>query len=503
VSASFAEAAIPQIVWHPTTFPATLVSAMSTSCRSRVPRFIMCACLAFLAFAAAAFADEPPNFVIVIADQWRPQAFGFTGDPNVKTPNFDRLAGQSAHFINAVSGMPVCSPTRASLLTGQRPLTHGVFLNDVPLNPDAATIAKVLKSAGYDTAAIGKWHVDGHGRASFIPRERRQGFDYWKVLECTHSYTDSIYYGDSPEKARWSGYDAFDQTRDACDYLRARGEKAKPFLLWLAWGPPHDPYFTAPEKYRAMYDPAKLTLRPNIPADALPMARKNLAGYYAHCSALDDAMGQLLATLDETHLAKNTIFVFTADHGDMLGSQGLWKKQKPYDESARVPMLIRWPAGLGENGRKLDAPINTEDVMPTLLGLAKIPVPPSCEGLNFSGYLHGGASPGDGAAVITCVAPFGEFERRNGGREYRGIRTVRHTYVRDLKGPWLLFDNDTDPYQQHNLVNDPAHADLQAKLDAQLKAKLTAAGDEFLPAADYIAKWGYKVNENGTVPIKP
>ena len=299
-----------------------------------------------------------PNIVVVLADQWRAQAFGFAGDPNAKTPNFDRLAGESVRFINAVAGMPVCSPTRASLLTGQRPLTHGVFLNDVPLSPDANTLPKVLKAAGYDTGAIGKWHIDGQGRSAFIPRERRQGFDYWKMLECTHNYTNSIYYGDTAEKLHWSGYDSLDQTRDACDFLRARAKAEKPFLLWLAWGPPHDPYLTAPAKYRALYDPAKLALRPNIPAHLEAQARKNLAGYYAHCSALDDAMGELLTTLRETGLAENTIVVFSADHGDMLGSQGLWKKQKPFDESARVPLLIRWPAALGNEARQLDAPIN-------------------------------------------------------------------------------------------------------------------------------------------------
>ena len=289
----------------------------------------------------AAEGSARPNIVVVLADQWRAQAFGFAGDPNVKTPNFDRLAGESVRFVNAVAGLPVCSPTRASLLTGQRPLTHGVFLNDVPLDPAAVTLPKTLKAAGYDTAAIGKWHIDAHGRMSFIPPERRQGFDYWKVCECTHNYTDSIYYGDTSEKLHWSGYDAFDQTRDACEFLRTREKVAKPFLPWLAWGPPHDPYLTAPEKYRALYDTAKLALRPNVPANLEAQARKDLAGYYAHCAALDDAMGELLATLQSTGLAENTIFVFSADHGEMLGSQGLWKKQKPYDESARVPMLIR------------------------------------------------------------------------------------------------------------------------------------------------------------------
>ena len=450
--------------------------------------------------ARSAEAPARPNIVVVLADQWRAQAFGFAGDPNVQTPNFDRLAGESVRFVNAVAGMPVCSPTRASLLTGQRPITHGVFINDVPLNPDAITLPKTLKAAGYDTAAIGKWHIDGHGRSAFIPRERRQGFDYWKVLECTHNYTDSIYYGDTSEKLHWSGYDALDQTRDACEYLRSREKSAKPFLLWLAWGPPHDPYMTAPEKYRALYHPAKLTLRPNVPATLEAQTRKNLAGYYAHCSALDEAMGELLRTLRESGLAENTILVFSSDHGDMLGSQGLWKKQKPFDESARVPMLFRWPAALGKEARQLSEPINSEDVMPTLLGLAGVAIPPSVEGLDFSGHLRGGPSPSDGATVLTCVAPFGEFERRNGGREYRALRTTRYTYVRDLNGPWLLFDSDADPYQQNNLIGQPASAARQAELDAQLARKLKASGDAFRPGAEYIQKRGYFVDANGTAP---
>ena len=465
-------------------------------------RFSLLSLFVMLLASLAARAAVRPNIVVVLADQWRAQAFGFAGDPNGKTPNFDRLAGESVRFVNAVAGIPVCSPTRASLLTGQRPITHGVFINDVPLNPDAITFPKVLKAAGYDTAAIGKWHIDGHGRSAFIPRERRQGFDYWKVLECTHHYTDSIFYGDTAEKRHWSGYDALDQTRDACEFLRSREKGAKPFLLWLAWGPPHDPYLTAPAKYRALYDPAKLTLRPNVPANLEAQTRKNLAGYYAHCSALDDAMGELLRTLRESRLASDTILVFSADHGDMLGSQGLWKKQKPFDESARVPMLVRWPAAFGTEARQLAAPINSEDVMPTLLGLAGVAIPPRVEGLDYSAHLRGGPSPGDGATVLTCVAPFGEFERRNGGREYRGLRTAQHTYVRDLNGPWLLFDNDADPYQQKNLVDQPAHAALQAELDAQLTRKLKANGDAFLTGAEYIRQRGYIVDANGTAPYE-
>src|SRR5438128_605980 len=157
--------------------------------------------LILVAMASAALAAErKPNILVVLADQWRAQAFGFAGDPNVKTPHFDRLASDSVCFINAVAGLPVCSPTRASLLTGKRPLTHGVFLNDVPLNPNAMTIARVLKSEGYDTGYIGKWHLNGDGRSTFIPRDRRLGFDYWKVLECTHNYSNSFYYADAADK---------------------------------------------------------------------------------------------------------------------------------------------------------------------------------------------------------------------------------------------------------------------------------------------------------------
>lgn len=460
---------------------------------------------AFLFLNLPAFGAEPrkPNVLIVLADQWRAQAFKFAGDPNVRTPNFDRLAAESVRLVNAVAGMPVCSPTRASLLTGQRPLTHGVFLNDVSLNPRATTFPEVMQGAGYETGAIGKWHVDGHGRSSFIPAERRQGFEFWKVLECTHHYTNSAYFSEGPQKLKWPGYDAIAQTKAASEFIRTQAKSEAPFLLYLSWGPPHDPYFTAPAKYRALYDATQLKLRPNVPAAMETETRRILAGYYAHCTALDDAMGGLLKAVEESGEAENTIVLFSADHGDMLGSQGMMKKQKPYDEAVRVPMLIRWPAVLGRRSVSLNAAINSEDVMPTLLGLCRLDIPKSVEGIDYSGYVRGGKDPSDEATVIQCVAPFGEWERRVGGKEYRGVRTTRYTYVRDLKGPWLLFDNKEDPYQTNNVVNHAKHAALQREMEKLLERKLRERRDEFRPAAEYIAQWGYTVDENGTVPIKP
>lgn len=443
---------------------------------------------------------KPPNILFIIADQWRAQAFGYAGDPNVKTPNLDRLEKQSVNFTQAVAGLPVCSSTRATLLTGQRPQTHGIFLNDVPLDPNAITLPKELKAAGYDTGCIGKWHIDGHGRSAFIPPERRQGFDYWKVLECTHDYNKSSYYADGPKLLKWDGYDAIAQTQDAQNYLKSHAKSDKPFLLWLAWGPPHNPYGTAPAKYRALFPPAKIVLRGNVPEADRAAARKDLAGYYAHCAALDDCVGELVNTLQETGLDQNTIVVFTSDHGDMIESQGQQRKQRPWEESARVPLLFRFPETLGIQPRRVDGTINSEDLMPTLLSLCDTTIPKSVEGFNFAGYLRGGDDPTGGATIIRCISPFGEYIRAHGGREFREVRSPHYTYVRDLKGPWLLYDNEKDPLQLKNLIGNPEYAELQGKQDALLSRKLAEQHDEFLPGGDYVAKWGYKVDATGTIP---
>ncbi len=446
---------------------------------------------------------ERPNVVLVFADQWRAQATGYAGDPNVKTPHLDALCGESLNFSLAVSSCPVCSPYRGSLMTGQYPLTHGVFVNDVQLNPDAVTMGKVFAEAGYDTAYIGKWHLDGRGRSSLIPPERRQGFSYWKVLECTHDYNHSLYYeGNQDEKRYWEGYDAAAQTRDARDYIQNRKED-KPFLLVLSWGPPHNPYETAPPEYRGLYRPEHIVLRPNVPESLAGEARQWLAGYYAHCSALDACLGQILDVLRLKGLEKNTIFLFTSDHGDMLGSQGEQRKQRPWEESVRVPFLLRYSISGGRQPGRYDLPVSTPDILPTLLGLCDISIPESVEGLDFSGYIRGGQDPTDGAALIMCPHPFGEWTTaRHRGRAYRGLRTRRYTYVRDLDGPWLLYDNVEDPFQQRNLAHAAEYASLSKALEENLSRKLSRLADEFLPGMDYIHRWGYEVDATGTVPYK-
>ena len=448
-----------------------------------------------------------PNVLFVQCDEWRAQSIGYNGDANVRTPVLDGLEKQSVNFTNAISGCPVCCPQRGSLLTGQYPLTHGVIVNDVELTPNGPTLGETFRKSGYSTGYIGKWHVygspDGHygRRLSFIPPEKHFGFDYWKACECSHDYNHSLYYeGSDPTPKYWPGYDAIAQTDDACQFIE-RHTSADPFMLVLSLGPPHFPYATAPERYQAMYRNREIQFRPNVPPDMRKTASDDLRGYYAHMAALDDCMDRLLKTLDRSHAADDTIVIFTSDHGDMMLSQGLTTKLYPWDESIRVPLLVRYPRKFGRKGRRITTPFNAPDLMPTMLGLCGIPIPGSVEGTDFSGVITGARpAPRNSSAFINLPVPITEA-RRYGFAEYRGLRTEQHTYVRSIKGPWLLYDNDRDPYQMQNLLGKTEHRDLQSRLDKELDATLKLRKDDFLPAAEYAKRAGVQHYQELNVPI--
>ena len=271
-----------------------------------------------------------PNVVFVLTDEWRAQALGYSGDANARTAAIDRFAAESHDFNEAVSGNPVCCPARASFLTGQYPLTHGVYINDVELVPTGVTLGEAFQEAGYRTGYIGKWHLHGspdgrYGRREdFIPTDKRFGFEYWKVAECTHDYNQSFYYeGDDSTKKYWEGYDAIAQTEDACRFIEANAHADDPYFLVLSLGPPHFPLRTAPEQYQRLYADQPIDLRPNVPDEDADAAAEDLRGYYAHIAALDDCFARLLHVLEKTGTADDTVVVFTSDHGDMMGSHRL------------------------------------------------------------------------------------------------------------------------------------------------------------------------------------
>jgi len=438
-----------------------------------------------------------PNIVIVMADQWRAQDLGYAGNRQVITPNLDKLAAESVNARYCVASVPVCAPSRASMLTGQHAHTHGVFYNDRPLRNEAVTLAEVCRQNGYQTGFIGKWHINGGlakdfapGRLAPIPANRRQGFEYWRALECTHDYNNSPYYNEVNQRFVWQQYDAISQTDSAIGFVTRKRDA--PFLLVLAWGPPHDPYQTAPKEYRQKYASTAIGLRPNVPAKDTTEATRALRGYYAHINALDDCIGRLQTAMKEAKLDENTIFVFTSDHGDMLYSHDQINKQKPWDESIRIPFLLKYPAGLSRKGRTMDVPMSLTDVMPTLLSMTGQAIPKSVEGQNYAALFRNPRAPRpDEAAMIACIVPFHQWNYGRGGREYRGIRTARYTYVRDLKGPWLLYDNQKDPYQLTNRLNDATMAQTQQQLERILTQKLRNTNDAFSPGNVYMDKWHY------------
>jgi arylsulfatase A-like enzyme len=320
--------------------------------------------------------EKRPNVVFVFPDQMRRCAAGFGGETNISTPVMDRLARESLDFLHAISGMPVCCPARASLMTGRYPHHHGVLINDIHLDDSIPSLGRTFAAAGYRTGYVGKWHLNANGRKAPVPPASQHGFQLWKALECTHDYNASDYYeGANPEMKRWPGYDAFAQTDEAIRFVEAQAGQPDPFLLMLSWGPPHDPYETAPEEFRRRIRAEDVRLRPNVPLEKHALARRELAGYYAHILALDHALGRLLDAVERSGAVEDTIFVFWSDHGDMLHSHGERRKQRPWEESVHVPLLIRYPRRFGRQGRRIEAPINTPDLLPTLLGLCGLPTP--------------------------------------------------------------------------------------------------------------------------------
>ena len=448
-----------------------------------------------------------PNVLFILVDEWRAQATGYNGDTNVNTPVLDSFERTSVNFQNAVSGHPVCCAYRGSLMTGQFPLRNGVLINDVELKPNGVTLGEAFTRAGYRTGYIGKWHLYGspdgkYGRRqAFVPPDKRFGFEYWKAFECSHNYNKSPYYeGNDQTMKYWQGYDAIAQTADACSFIEQHAKAADPYFLTLSLGPPHAPYDTAPEKYQAMYRDREIQLRPNVPAEKREEATAILRGYYAHIAALDDCLGRLLATLDRTGAADNTVVVFASDHGDMMRSQGLTTKLYPWDESIRVPFLLRYPAKYGKKGRRLNTPLNTPDIMPSLLSVCGLPVPESVDGADLSKLAAGAPERPEASALLSVPVPTTEL-RKHGFAEYRGLRTARYTYARSIHGPWLLYDNERDPYQKQNLCGKNEAKQIQSRLDRELTARLRELKDDFLPAAEYVRRAGVGHYREVNMPV--
>ena len=434
-----------------------------------------------------------PNVIFIFPDQMRGEAMHCAGNNDVITPNLDRLASEGMLFTNAISNTPVCVPARGTLLTGRYPLSHRAVTNDLPLGEDEVSIAEVLKEEGYDTGYIGKWHLDGVPRDKFTPPgKRRFGFDYWAAWECHHDYFNGRYYRDTPEPIHIPGYEPDFQADLAIKYIKEH--KDHPFFLFVAPGIPHNPYELVPQKYKDMYDPSQLTLRPNcIGAD-----RRAIADYYAAITSLDWNVGRILTAIEELGIAEDTIVIFTSDHGDMLWSQGKVRKEQPWEESIRIPFIIRWPHHIPA-GTKTDALLSLVDIMPSLLSLCGAPIPNRVQGVDLSSVMMGDSSDVQETVLLTEPVVGGEGYL-NGVKEWRGVRTKRYTYARWQNGKvWVLYDNLKDPYQLNNLAEKEEAKDLKDYLENILQDLLRKANDEFLPWDEHLRKLGlvnaWNINE--------
>jgi arylsulfatase A-like enzyme len=441
--------------------------------------------------AAAAWAAPPrlPNVLIVLADQYPAYATGYNGDPFARTPNLDRLAKEGARFPNAVSNCPVCTPYRAMLQTGRWPLSTGMIANDLRLPEREHTIAETFSGAGYQTAYIGKWHLDGAARGAFTPPgPRRQGYDFWAVNNCNHNYLDTYYYRDTPEPIAVKHYEPLVQTALLREFLSKRNP-GRPFFAMLSWGPPHPPYRQIPDELR-IFRPGEMRPRPNMESPNLEF----LADFYSHIAALDTEMGRILETLERERIARDTIVLFTADHGDMLSCHGRWDKQIWYEESVNVPFVLRYPLRI-RSGSAPQTTVNVVDIMPTLLGLAGVPTPRSVQGSDVLAHPNSGRG-----ALIAGYMPFARqaFDYP----EWRGVRTATHTYVETRAGPLELFDNRRDPHQLNNLASQPAHATTRRNLAAQLRGLLVGTADRFEPREAYWKRFNLDIGEFGQVKYK-
>jgi len=460
-------------------------------------------------------ANKPPNIIFIITDQLRYDMLGYAGNYKAVTPNIDRLAAQSMNFKNCVSVTPVCAPYRASLITGKYTSSTGMVLNELRINPNQVSIAKVLNGNGYKTGYIGKWHlwsnVPGEHQkpenAAIPPGPYRMGFNgEWKAYNFHHDNFNSVYYTDTQKPLKYEKpYEPEAQFDMAIDYIKGHKSGANPFALFLSVGIPHDPWTknNVPEKYYNLFKDVKFKLPDSWTDTPDPYMDRNtekeawlkewkvnlpemMKVYHAMVASLDDNVGRLLKSLDEQGLADNTILVFTTDHGEMFGENGRVYKLTFYESAARVPFLIRWPGHIPA-GVQSDVLLNTPDIMPTLLGLAQIAAPKTVEGTDLSHVCLGKAGTEPDYAFLQGM---GHTFLWLDGFEWRAVRDKRFTFAKYLRdGSELLFDNQKDPLQKHNLIADPFYADVYKNLRQKMEAKMKVLNDEFKPNSWYRNHW--------------
>ncbi len=436
------------------------------------------------------------NIVFILSDDQGAWAMGCAGNREICTPNLDRLAREGLRFTNFFCASPVCSPARASLLTGRMPSAHGVhdwirsgnvdavrFAEAGRENPYGGyadegepiaylegipTYTEMLRDAGYVCALSGKWHLGDSVRP-------RHGFESWYTIGkggCFYNHPDIVENGTIT--VRHGAYVTDLITQRACEDIDRLSEGGRPFYLSVHYTAPHSPWEKEqhPGKWIEYYDKCPFESVPDEPDDpdmvtgpvhGTPRRHENLRGYFAAVSAMDEGVGRILRKLEERGILEKTLVIFTSDNGMNMGHHGIWGKGNGtfpfnmYDTSVKVPFLLRCPELVAQPGTAVDAMVSACDLFPTLAELTGGVCPENLPGVSFLRTLRGEA----GRDEVFIVDEYGPV---------RMLRTREWKYVhRYPYGPHALYDLVADPGETRNVVSDPENSARVVRMRRRLE----------------------------------
>lgn len=444
---------------------------------------VLGACLLTVALGSASGGDRP-NLLVIQTDEHHYNTLGCYGGKIVGTPNIDWLAENGAICTSFYATTPVCSPSRAALITGRYPQNTDVVTNNIPLRDGLVTFAEVLKSNGYATGFAGKWHLDGTAKPGWAPK-RKFGFDdngfmfnrgHWKMLE------------DQPKGPRVAarnrqgrpdyGIAGADSESFTTDWLTIKtinfiqAHSKVPFCFMLSIPDPHGPNTVRPP-YDTMYADVKVPIPSTLSkskeqtpswAPKQKVTRRNLAKimpkYWGMVKCIDDNVGRILATLRRHKLLENTIIIFTSDHGDLCGQHCRLNKGVPYEGSARIPFLMYYP-GRVKPGTTVRQALTCVDFFPTIMSLMGHRVPQGIEGRDASVLFTGKASSEWKDVAFMRSVP-------RGGWLCAVTDDYKLVYSKSGK-PWL-FDLKKDPDEVTNVFDDSDYRDVARQLTKDLTA---------------------------------
>ncbi|MBL8217520.1 MAG: sulfatase-like hydrolase/transferase [Bryobacterales bacterium] len=434
-----------------------------------------------------------PNLVVILSDDHHWQALGAAGNPNIRTPNLDKLAARGVRFSNAIISSSQCAPSRGILLSGQESYQTGLDsnANEAYRTFSGATVVEQLRRAGYQTNLVGKWHIQN--------TPKQCGFTngpVWLSVAATPYPDPELRHGlDATTNTKTPGLTTDIFTREAVQVI----EKAQqPYLLWLAYNAPHTPW-TASEAFRKLYEGRNAQLAPpqhpkptpRAPGAAAPAPKMKKKGggpggnrpdgmfdwetYYAVISEMDAGIGRVIDAVDRSGQWENTLILFLGDNGYLCGSKGLQGKVFAWEESIRVPFLA---AGAGvKSGVVSDALVASVDVPATLLDAAGVKPGHKLAGTSIRLVLSGGRFSRDAAFSNWNDSRPEALYAGYGVEAYRVARTTEWKYILWESKKQALYQLKADPFEEKDLAEDPAHAADLKRMQARLRARMKETAD--------------------------